>query len=126
MQHAILRAGSGTRFVQHLGWRECQLLAQIFSTGLLGVDAYLVEVEVDVIRSSGDQVKFNVVGLPDAAVQESKERVRSHIKNPGFTFPPPRLTVNLAPADVRKEGPAFDLPIALGILSATGQLKANG
>src|SRR5207247_6245243 len=97
--------------------------AQIFSSGLLGVDAYLVEVEVDVLRSSGDQVKFNVVGLPDAAVQESRERVRSAIKNSGFTFPMARLTVNLAPADVRKEGPAFDLPIALGILCATGQVK---
>jgi magnesium chelatase family protein len=101
------------------------LLAQIFSTGLLGVDAYLVEVEVDVMRSSGDQVKFNVVGLPDAAVQESRERVRSAIKNSGFTFPMARLTVNLAPADVRKEGPAFDLPIALGILCATNQVQAQ-
>lgn len=102
------------------------MLAQVFSSGLLGVDAYLVEVEVDVLRSSGDQVRFNVVGLPDAAVQESKERVRSAIKNSGFSFPMARLTVNLAPADVRKEGPAFDLPIALGILCATGQLRPEG
>jgi magnesium chelatase family protein len=69
-------------------------------------------------------VWFNVVGLPDMAVQESKERVRSAIKNSGFNFPFARLTVNLAPADVRKEGPAFDLPIALGILIATNQVPA--
>ncbi|MBI3911936.1 MAG: YifB family Mg chelatase-like AAA ATPase [Armatimonadetes bacterium] len=100
------------------------MLAQVFSAGVLGVDAYLVEVEVDVIRTSGDQVRFSVVGLPDTAVQESRERVRSAIKNSGYTFPMCRLTVNLAPADVRKEGPAFDLPIALGVLAGTGQLKA--
>jgi magnesium chelatase family protein len=100
------------------------VLAEIYSGGVLGVDAYLVEVEVDVLRTQGDQVRFNVVGLPDMAVQESKERVRSAIKNSGFNFPFARLTVNLAPADVRKEGPAFDLPIALGILIATNQVPA--
>jgi magnesium chelatase family protein len=101
------------------------LLAQIFSSGVLGVDAYLVEVEVDVLRTTGDQVRFSVVGLPDAAVQESRERVRSAIKNSGFSFPMVRLTVNLAPADVRKEGPSFDLPIALGILAANGNIQAQ-
>ena len=100
------------------------MLAEIYSSGVLGVDAYLVEVEVDVIRTTGDQVRFNVVGLGDMAVQESRERVRSAIKNSGFSFPMARLTVNLAPADVRKEGPAFDLPIALGILVATAQVAA--
>src|SRR5436189_2009157 len=104
--------------------RNSDVLAQIYSGGVLGVDAYLVEVEVDVIRTQGDQVRFSVVGLPDMAVQESKERVRSAIKNSGFSFPLARLTVNLAPADVRKEGPAFDLPIALGILIATNQVPA--
>jgi magnesium chelatase family protein len=98
------------------------VLAQIYSSGVVGVDGYLVEVEVDVLRTQGDQVRFSVVGLPDLSVQESKERVRSAIKNSGFTFPMARLTVNLAPADVRKEGPAFDLPIALGILVATAQV----
>lgn len=101
------------------------MLAQVFSAGLLGVDAYLVEVEVDYLRASGDQVRFNMVGLPDAAVQESKERVRSAIKNSGYSFPMGRITVNLAPADIRKEGPAFDLPIALGIIAANGQLKPD-
>jgi magnesium chelatase family protein len=101
------------------------LLAQIFSSGLLGVDAYLVEVEVDYLRGSGDQVRFNMVGLPDPAVQESRERVRSAIKNSGYTFPLGRLTVNLAPADIRKEGPAFDLPIALGIIAANEQPPAS-
>lgn len=101
------------------------MLAQIFSSGLLGVDAYLVEVEVDYLRAMGDQVRFNMVGLPDAAVQESRERVRSAIKNSGYNFPFGRLTVNLAPADIRKEGPAFDLPIALGIIAATGQVAAE-
>lgn len=101
------------------------MLAQIYSSGVLGVDAYLVEVEVDVIRTNGDQVRFSVVGLPDAAVQESKERVRSAIKNSGFSFPMARLTVNLAPADVRKEGPSFDLPIALGILAANSNIQAQ-
>jgi magnesium chelatase family protein len=100
------------------------MLAEIYSSGVLGVDGYLVEVEVDVIRTQGDQVRFNVVGLPDMAVQESKERVRSAIKNSGFTFPMARLTVKLARADVRKEGPAFDLPIALGVLVATNQVPA--
>jgi magnesium chelatase family protein len=100
------------------------LLAEIYSGGVLGVDAYLVEVEVDVLRAQGDQVRFSVVGLPDMAVQESKERVRSAVKNSGFTFPFARLTVNLAPADVRKAGPAFDLPIALGILVATNHVPA--
>jgi magnesium chelatase family protein len=100
------------------------VLAQIYSSGVVGVDGYLVEVEVDVLRTQGDQVRFSVVGLPDLSVQESKERVRSAIKNSGFTFPMARLTVNLAPADVRKEGPAFDLPIALGVLVATNQVLA--
>src|SRR5438874_4629678 len=86
--------------------RRDGLLAQVYSSGVLGVDAYLVEVEVDVIRTTGDQVRFSVVGLPDAAVQESRERVRSAIKNSGYSLPMARLTVNLAPADIRKEGPS--------------------
>ncbi|MBI2844004.1 MAG: YifB family Mg chelatase-like AAA ATPase [Armatimonadetes bacterium] len=95
------------------------MLAQVNSSALFGIDAYIVEVEVDI--SSG-LPRFDIVGLPDTAVQESRERVRSAIKNSGLEFPIKRITINLAPADVRKEGPAFDLPIAVGILAATGQV----
>jgi len=98
------------------------MLARVDSTAILGIDAYIVEVEVDVSRGMR---LFTIVGLPDAAVQESKERVQAAIKNSGFEFPAQRLTINLAPADVRKEGPAFDLPIALGLLAATGQVKPD-
>jgi magnesium chelatase family protein len=85
-----------------------------------GIDAYLVEVEVD-LGVSGVQSQFNVVGLPDIAVKESRERVKAALKNSGFDFPSPHnVTVNLAPADIRKEGSSFDLPIALAILGCTG------
>lgn len=92
----------------------------LISASLLGLDAALVAVESDV---SPGLPKFLIVGLPDAAVQEAKERVRSAIRNSGARFPNTRVTVNLAPADVRKEGPAFDVPIALSILLTTRQLK---
>ena len=95
--------------------------AKVLSAGLLGVDAYRVEVEVDAGR--GVQNLFAVVGLPDAAVKESRDRVQAALKNSGRQMPFHRYTVNLAPADVRKEGPSFDLPIAVGILRATGQLE---
>jgi magnesium chelatase family protein len=96
------------------------MLAKINSIAVIGLSAELVEVEVDL---SGGLPAFNIVGLPDKAVEESKERVRSAIKNCDATFPSRRITVNLAPADVRKEGPAYDLPIAIGILLASGQLS---
>jgi len=96
------------------------MLARINSAAVLGIDAYPVQVEVDISRGLR---AFTTVGLPDAAVRESKERVESAIRNSGFEFPLERITVNLAPADVRKEGPSFDLPIALGILVATGQVS---
>lgn len=96
------------------------MLSKIYSCTLVGVEGYLVDVEVDV---SAGLPSFSIVGLPDAAVQEAKERVRSAIRNSGFEFPARRITVNLAPADIKKEGSSFDLPIALGILSATEQLK---
>jgi len=86
---------------------------------LFGIDALPVEVEVDV---SPGLPGFSIVGLPDAAVQEARERVRVAISNSGFKFPMKRVIVNLAPANLRKEGPAFDLPIALGILAASGAL----
>ena len=94
-------------------------LASVRSGALTGVDGILVDVEVDI--GSGLPA-FNIVGLPDAAVQEARERVRSAIRNSGFEFPLRRITVNLAPADVRKEGPIYDLPIAVGILVASEQI----
>ncbi len=84
------------------------------------MDAYPVQIEVDV---SFGLPHFTMVGLPDATVRESRDRVRSAIKNSGFEFPPHRITVNLAPADVRKAGSSFDLPIALGLLATSGQLS---
>ena len=96
------------------------VLARVLSAALVGVEAALVRVEVDV--TSGLPA-FTTVGLPDSAVRESRERVRTAIRNAGFAFPLDRITVNLAPADIRKEGASFDLPIALGILTATGVVK---
>jgi magnesium chelatase family protein len=93
------------------------------SLSLFGIDALPVEVEVDV--SSG-LPGFSNVGLSDAAVQEARERVRVAISNSGYKFPMKRVIVNLAPANLRKEGPAFDLPIALGILAASGALAPGG
>jgi magnesium chelatase family protein len=99
------------------------VLAKVLSSAVLGIDAYPVEVEVDI--SSGLPT-FTTVGLPEAAVKESKERVKSAISNSGYRFPADRITVNLAPADVKKEGTGFDLPIALGILAATGIIPQEG
>jgi len=93
------------------------------SLSLFGIDALPVEVEVDV---SPGLPGFSIVGLPDAAVQEARERVRVAISNSGYKFPTKRVIVNLAPANLRKEGPAFDLPIALGILAASGALDPGG
>jgi len=93
------------------------MIARIASSTVIGIDANLVEVEVDIAKGLPS---FFTVGLPEAAVRESKDRVKSAIKNSGYSFPADRITVNLAPADIKKEGTAFDLPIALGILAATG------
>lgn len=95
------------------------MLARVLSSAVIGVDAYLVEVEVDIANGLPN---FTTVGLPEVAVRESKERVKSAISNSGFTFPERRITVNLAPAHIKKEGTGFDLPIALGILCAGGIL----
>src|SRR6185503_15313449 len=92
------------------------MLSQITSSAILGVDAYLVRVEVDLARGLP---AMNVVGLPEIAVREGRERVSAAMHNSGFDIPPKRITINLAPADVRKEGSAFDLPIALGVLANT-------
>lgn len=100
---------------------QIRLVAVALSSALLGVDAYLVQVEVDVAK--GGFAGFIVVGLPDAAVKESSSRVGVALRSQSFRSPHTRVLVNLAPADTRKEGPAFDLPIALGILAATGQLE---
>ncbi|MFN2237158.1 MAG: YifB family Mg chelatase-like AAA ATPase [Anaerolineales bacterium] len=98
------------------------MLARVFSCAVIGLEGVIIEVEVDIGQGLPNIV---VVGLPDAAVQESRERVQSAIKNSGFSLPRHRVTVNLAPAAVRKEGPAYDLPIAVGMLIATGQLGAD-
>ena len=95
------------------------MLACVRTAAVFGIEASPIEVEVDV---SFGLPAFNMVGLPDASVRESRDRVRSAIRNSGFPFPSHRITVNLAPADVRKEGGSFDLPIALGLLAATGVL----
>ena len=94
------------------------MLFKTISAAVFGIDAYLVEVEVDV--GSGRMGDFNVVGLPDVAVKESRERIKSALKNCGYEFPFQGVTVNLAPADIRKEGSGFDLPMALGILGCQG------
>ena len=99
------------------------MLAKVFSAAVVGLDAVPVEVEVDI--ASQGLPSFTIVGLPDKAVEEAKERVRSAIRNSGADFPARRITVNLAPADLPKEGPSYDLPIALGILIASGQLQVD-
>jgi magnesium chelatase family protein len=96
------------------------MLSKVISAAVLGIDAYPVEVEVDI--ASRGLPFFSTVGLPDAAVKESKERVRAALKNTGFDFPLKQVVVNLAPADIKKEGSAFDLPIAIGMLIAEGVL----
>src|SRR5258706_5778270 len=99
------------------------MLAKVFSAAIVGLNALPVEVEVDI--ASQGLPSFTIVGLPDKAVEEAKERVRSAIRNSGADFPAKRITVNLAPADLPKEGPSYDLPIALGILLASGQLETD-
>lgn len=98
------------------------MLSKIRSCGLMGIDGYTVEIETDI---SNGIPGFEIVGLADVAVKESKERVRSAIKNSGMEFPLRKITVNMAPANQRKEGSAYDLPIALGILAATDQIQAE-
>ncbi len=92
------------------------MISRVFSASLLGIDAYMVEVEVNIEQRVP---AFSVVGLPDNAVKESRERVTSAIKNSGYPFPLKKITVNLAPADIKKEGSGFDLPLAIGILAVT-------
>ena len=98
------------------------MLACTNSCAMVGLEGFIIRVEVDL---SPGVPRFNMVGLPDTAVQEAKERVRAALRNSGFEFPMRRITVNLAPADLKKEGPAYDLPIAIGILLSSGQLEST-
>jgi magnesium chelatase family protein len=98
------------------------MLARVFSCAVIGLEGVIVDVEVDIADGLPG---ITIVGLPDAAVQESRERVQAAIKNAGLYFPRKRMIVNLAPAAVRKEGPAYDLPIAIGVLISTGQLPPS-
>lgn len=99
------------------------MLAKVFSAAVYGVDAFEIEIEVN--SANGDTV-IVVVGLPDTAVKESKDRVTTAISNSGYHWPRKRTTVNLAPADVKKEGPSFDLPIALGMIAVAQEVELPG
>lgn len=98
------------------------MFSRVKSVGIFGIDSYMIEVEADI---SNGLPSFDIVGLPDTAVKESRDRVRAAIKNCGFKFPVSRITVNLAPANRKKEGSIYDLPVLLTILKASGQLKAD-
>src|SRR3990172_4564548 len=98
------------------------MLAKVFSAAVVGLDGELIEVEVDLLPGLP---AVNVVGLPDAAVTEARERAGSAVRNSGCFFPTKRITASLAPADIRKEGPSFDLPIAVGVVIASEQLVAD-
>ena len=98
------------------------MFARINSMGLYGIDSYMVSVEIDYGQGLP---KIELVGLPDTAVSESRNRVRSAIKNSGFSFPQSRVTINLSPADIRKEGPIYDLPILIAVLKASEQLQCS-
>ena len=98
------------------------MITKVQSCGLIGLDGYIVDVEIDVAQG---MPAFDIVGLPDAAVKESRERVRAAVKNSGFSFPARRITVNLAPAHIKKEGSVYDLPMAMAFLAATGQADGS-
>src|SRR5213075_3199594 len=98
------------------------MLAKIYSAAVYGVDAYEVEIEVN---GAGGEPNIVIVGLPDAAVRESRDRVTTAVANSGYYWPRGRITINLAPADVKKEGPSFDLPIAIGIAAAAEQIETD-
>jgi magnesium chelatase family protein len=99
------------------------MLFKALSAAVYGIDANIIDVEVDFSGRKAEQEHFHMVGLPDAAVRESRDRVRAAIKNSGFDIPPTDITINLAPADIKKEGSGFDLPMAIGILGAYGALE---
>ncbi len=99
------------------------MLFKTLSAAVYGIDANLIDVEVDVSGVKMNEDHFTTVGLPDTAVRESRERIRAALKNCGYDIPPTHITINLAPADLKKEGSGFDLPMALGILGAYGGLN---
>src|SRR5215510_8390789 len=99
------------------------MLYRTLSAAVYGIDANIIEVEVDVSGIKCDEDHFHTVGLPDAAVRESRDRVRAALRNCGYDIPLTHITINLAPADIKKEGSGFDLPMALGILGAYGGLN---
>src|SRR6266496_4779112 len=101
----------------------CPMLYKTLSAAVYGIDASIIEVEVDVSGIKCDEDHFHTVGLPDAAVRESRDRVRAALRNCGYDIPLTHITINLAPADIKKEGSGFDLPMALGILGAYGGLN---
>ncbi|NNE09538.1 MAG: hypothetical protein HKN20_13335, partial [Gemmatimonadetes bacterium] len=99
------------------------MLARVYSGVVVGIDGRIVEVEADL---AGGLPSFTVVGLPGTAVRESRERVAAAVRNSGLSFPARRITINLAPASIRKEGALYDLPIAVGILAASKQIRTEG
>ena len=99
------------------------MLFKALSAAVYGIDAHIIDVEIDYSGVILEKMVFSTVGLPDAAVRESRDRVLSAIRNCGFDVPPTRITINLAPADLKKEGSGFDLPIAIGMLGAYGALR---
>lgn len=99
------------------------MLSKVLSAYVIGIDAHLIEVEVDITAKGLPY--FSIVGLPDIAVKESKDRIKAALKNIGFSFPLKQITVNLAPANLKKEGSSFDLPIAIAIIAAEGILPMN-
>jgi len=109
------------RTVGYIKGAEGNMLFRVYSAAVFGIEAYPISVEVDL--SYGEKLNLMTVGLPDTAVRESKERVKSALRNCGFKLPPQHITINLAPADRKKEGSAFDLPMSVGILGAAGRLS---
>src|ERR1700761_5104910 len=101
------------------------MLFKALSAAVYGIDAHIIDVEVDYSGIRTNEDHFHTVGLPDAAVRESRDRVKAAIKNSGFDLPSTKITINLAPADLKKEGSGFDLPMAVGILGAYGGLLAR-
>ena len=101
------------------------MLFKALSAAVYGIDANIIDVEVDFSGIQTQEDHFHTVGLPDAAVRESRDRVRAAIKNSGFAIPPTHITINLAPADIKKEGSGFDLPIAVGILGGLWSLATQ-
>src|ERR1041385_8893343 len=99
------------------------MLYKTLSAAVYGIDASIIEVEVDVSGVKCDEDHFHTVGLPDAAVRESRDRVRAALRNCGYHIPRTHITINRGPADIKKEGSGFDLPMALGILGAYGALN---